>query len=192
MRTKLMAWSRNPLRRASDRIEAGVTYLLIMAMLSISPWASWSAAQATYRHDVRLTAWERQHRFPVTAVLMQDAPEPVGATDAGMPPPVAPQTAARWTGPDGVIHNGTIDVDAGMRRGSTVPIWVDDDGAVAMAPGRRSATGDAVAVAVAVVLGLAVGLGGIHRIVVVWWLDRRRLRSWQAEWLVVGPRWSHR
>jgi hypothetical protein len=191
MGTKWMARSRNPMRRTSDRVEAGMTYILVMTMLSICPWAAWSVAWAAYRHDVQLAAWERQHRFRVAAVLLQDASGSAGATDDGMPPSEALQTAARWTGPDGVARTGTIYADAGMRRGGTVPIWVDDHGTLAMQPGRRSATADAVAAVFIVVLGLAAGLAGIRRIV-VWWLDRRRLRSWQAEWLVVGPRWSHR
>ena len=190
MGTKRSVWRRNPLRRTSDRIQAAVTFVLVMAMLSISPWAAWSVARATFRHDVQTTAWERQHRFAVTAVLVQDAPAWAGAGDDGTPPEKA-QTAARWTGPEGAVHTGTVHADPGMRRGDTVPIWVDDHGAVAPEPGRRNATSDAVAAAFLVLLGLAAGLAGLHRIVVSW-LDRRRLRAWQAEWLVVGPRWSHR
>ena len=126
----------------------------------------------------------------MTAVLVQDAPTPAGAGD-DRAPSEARQTAARWTGPDGIVRTGTIDADPGLRRGSAVPIWVDDRGAVAPPPGRRCAGSDAAAAAFIVVVALAAGLAGIHRIV-VWWLDRRRLRAWQAEWLVVGPRWSHR
>ena len=46
-------------------------------------------------------------------------------------------------------------------------------------------------VAVLAAGAVAAGLAGIRRIV-IWGLDRRRLRTWQAEWLVVGPLWSHR
>jgi len=191
MWTKRAAWGRNPLRRTSDRIEALLTFVVIMTMLLIGPWVAWSAGRATYRNDVRTTAWERQHRFAVTAVLLQDAARWTGATGAGMPPPASTEAAARWTGPDGTVHIGPVPAYDGALRGSTVRIWVDETGAVADPPGRRSATFDAVMVALLAVLGIGGALGGVHRIV-VWRLNRRRLRSWQAEWLVVGPRWSHR
>jgi hypothetical protein len=188
---KQMARCRNPLRRTSDRIEALLTFLLVMTMLLVGPWAGWSAARATYGHDVRVSTWEWKHRFAVAAVLLQNAAAPISTEDAWMRATPPTRTAARWTGPDGLVHTGTVVADVGARAGSTVPIWVDDHGTVATPPGLRSPTVDAVMAALLVMLGLAAGLAGIRRIV-VWRLDRRRLRSWQAEWLVVGPRWSHR
>jgi hypothetical protein len=186
-----MGWTRNPLRRTSDRLQAWLTLPLIVAMLLIGPWAGRWAAGAMYRDGIRANAWERQHRFPVTAVLLRDTSGWVNATGNGVAAPPSMPARARWTGPDGAVHIGTVYADAGARRGSTMAIWVDDHGAVAAPPVRRSATTDAVIAALLAVCGLAAGLCGVRRIV-VWQLDRRRLRSWQAEWLVVGPRWSHR
>jgi hypothetical protein len=186
------ARTRNPLRRGSDRIEAGVTLALILTMLLIAPGAGWWAARETYRQDLRTSAWESHHRFAVTAVVLEDAPGWTGAGSDGLPPPPQSLLApARWTGPDGVVHTGMVFADSGVRRGNPVQIWVDETGVVVARPGRRSAPMDAILAALLAVGVLAAGVSGV-RVIVVWRLNRRRLRAWQAEWLVVGPRWSHR
>jgi hypothetical protein len=181
---------RNPLRRTSDRIQALLTFLVIMTVLMIAPWAGWWAGRTTYRDEMRAIAWERQHRFQVVAVLLEDADLPVGNPSDGVPP-LTMQTSARWTGPGDVIHTGKVVAEVGKRAQSSMPIWIDEHGAVAAPPvGRHPVTG-AVLAALLVVAGVAGGLTGMHRIA-VWWLDRRRLRSWQAEWLVVEPQWSRK
>jgi hypothetical protein len=120
---------RNQLRRISDRVKAWMTFLLVMTMVLAGPWGGWSAAHATYRHDLRSGAWEREHRFPVAAVLQQDPVARVSGTGARRPASPPARTAARCTGPDGSVHIATVVAE---------------------------------------------------------------LRSWQAEWLVVGPQRSHR
>src|SRR5215217_6626903 len=113
------ARTRNPLGRPSDRIEAGLTLVLILTMLLIAPWAGWWAARETYRQDLRTSAWESQHRFDVTAVVLEDAPGWTSAGSDGLPPPPDALLApARWTGPNGSMHTGMVFADSGVRRGS--------------------------------------------------------------------------
>jgi hypothetical protein len=184
-------WTRSTLRRTSDRIEAWLTLVLVLTMLLVAPGVGWWAGRSTYLHDVRSTAWERQHRFPVDAVLLDDA---YGRSDdggSGLPPPAPALTRARWTGPDGAVRTGMIFSGAAQHSGATVRIWVDDHGAVVARPVRRNAMVDAILVAVLAVSGLAVALCGVHGIV-VWRLNRHRLRAWQDDWLLVEPRWTHR
>jgi hypothetical protein len=179
-----MGWVRNPLRRTSDRIESWLTFVVVMAILLIAPWTGWWAARSVYQDDLRTIAWQRQHRFAVTAVLVEDAVAADGTRSA-------PRTPARWTGPDGAGHTGMIFAEAGVRRGSAVPLWVDEHGIAVAPPERTNAPTDAVMAALLAAGGVVTGLAGLRRIV-VWRLNRRRLRAWQEEWLVVGPRWSHR
>jgi hypothetical protein len=181
-----MGWVRNPLRRTSDRIESWLTFLVVMAILLLAPWTGWYAARSVYQDGVRTAAWQREHRFAVTAVLLEDAAAADGTRSAS-----SPRTPARWIGPDNAVHIGLIFAEAGARRGGTVPLWVDEHGAAVAPPERRNVTIDAALAALLTVGGIATGLAGLRRIV-VWRLDRRRLRAWQDEWLVVGPRWSHR
>ena len=183
---------RNPLRRRSDRIQAWSAFLTIMTLLLVSPWVARYVARETYRDEVQASAWERQHRFQVPAVLLEDPSQLAGdTTDEGPPPPPPVSALASWVGPDGVARTGNVSAEPDRRAGSTQLIWVDDRGAVASTPLRRSPVFDAFAIAVMAVCGLVGGLAGVHRII-VWRLDRRRLRDWQAEWLMIEPLWRRR
>ena len=185
------AWRRNALRRRSDRVQAGLTFVMLAMMVLVVPGVAWSVAGRTYRAEVRADDWDRQHHFPVTAELLNDAP---GLEElAGKATPAVPSrgTLARWTGPDKSVHIGVVLAGIGFRRGSSVSIWVDAHGALTGPPLRRNPILDAVMAA----LLTAVVLGSVLyavRGLVVWRLDRRRLRAWQQEWLVVEPRWTHR
>jgi hypothetical protein len=184
-------WRRNPLRRRSDRIEAGLTFVLLMTMLLVAPWGAWSIAEQTYRDDVRAGQWERQNRFAVTAELLRDAPGPDARAGNTGQAASSRGTLARWTGPDHSVHTGAVPVEFGSRRGSTVSIWVDPAGVLTGPPLRRNAMLDALMAALLTVGGLGTALYAAHRLV-VWRLDRRRLRAWQQEWLLVEPGWTHR
>lgn len=192
-----MTWSimrrkRNPLRRASDRIEAATTFLVIMTMLLLVPWVGWRTAETTYRNEVRASAPDRQRRFHVAAVLLADAVLPRAEAGAdGQPAPTTVPAPVRWTGPDGAVHTGMAPASVGSRERSTVEIWVDENGSVVDPKDHLNPALDAVVLALAAMVGLGAGLFSAYRIV-VWRLNRRRLRSWQAQWLVVEPRWSRR
>jgi hypothetical protein len=182
---------RNPLRRTSDRVEAWSTFLTIMAMLFVAPWAAWSVAGQAFREDVQANAWELRHRFEVTAVLLADAAPPaeIPAGDGSPPGPASAQ--ARWTGPDGVPRTGPVDTEPGRRAGTTQLIWVDERGSPAAAPVRRSPVAHAILCGLLVAGAVAGLLTAVHRII-LWRLDRRRMHDWEAQWQVVEPRWSHR
>jgi hypothetical protein len=184
---RALGWGRNPLRRTSDRIEAYLTLLLIAAAFVVGPWAASRAALATYRSDLRATAWETQHRFQVDALLLEDARQ--DPADATSPPTDDVPTSAQWTGRDALVHSGTAYVRSGTRAGTKVQIWVDDRGLQTGPPGMRSPHADAAMAAVFTLFGIAAGLAGIRR-VIRWQLDRRRLRAWQLEWMTAGPGWT--
>jgi hypothetical protein len=182
---------RNGLRRTSDRIQAWLAFLLLTTMVLAAPFAAWSIAGRTYRGETRAEDWERAHRFLVTAQLLRDAPE--AGDQAGDATPARPSrgTLARWTGPDESVHTGLVVADFGSRLGSSVPIWVDDQGTLTGSPVNRNPTLDALMASLLTLGLLGAALYGLHRLA-VWRLDRRRLRRWEQEWLVVEPRWTHR
>jgi hypothetical protein len=188
-----MPWRRAPLRRASDRIQAWLTLVVIMVALLVAPWAARWTAGTTYGAGMRAAQWEMEHRHEVTAVLVRDAaigsPPAAGAEEP--PGPEQPQAPARWTGPDGMVHTGTVPVETGTRAGSTVTVWVDEHGGLTSPPRRRNPGLDAAVAATFAVTAVLAFLVALRRIV-VWRLDHRRLRSWEAEWQIVGPRWSRR
>jgi hypothetical protein len=72
-----------------------------------------------------------------------------------------------------------------------MPIWVDGRGTVTGPPQHRNPVLDGLAASVLTLGALGAVLYATQRLVVRS-LDRRRLDSWQQEWLLVEPRWTHR
>jgi hypothetical protein len=195
-------WRRTPLRRGADKVQAWFTLVVVMAALVLAPWVAWWTASTMYVAGVRASEWETEHRRSVTAVVVQDAPagsSSAGSSSAGSSSaggealPAAENVSApvRWTGPDGTIRSGTVPVALGTRAGSTVTVWLDEHGTLTSPPRRRNSALDAAVAATFAVTAVIAFLGSVRRIV-IWRLDRRRLRSWETEWLIFGPRWSRR
>jgi hypothetical protein len=180
----------NELRRTSDRVEALSTFLVVMLVLMVVPWTTWWSARQMYRDGARAEAWNRQHRFPVVATLLDATSGQQTTTGEGASPPRVP-VRATWTAPDGTTRTGTIETAGEHSSGSRLPIWVDQDGTPTAAPAGRSPMVTALVAGLLVATGLIGVLTGGHR-VLIWWLNRRRLREWEAEWLVIEPRWTHR
>ncbi|WP_438860793.1 Rv1733c family protein [Actinoplanes nipponensis] len=187
-----MPWRRVPLRRRSDRIQAWLTLAVIVTALLAAPGAAWWTARSTYGAEARASEWEARHRRAVSAVLEQNAAGVSSTVDSeALPGPEYVPVAARWTAPDGTVRAGAVPVEAGARAGSTVTVWIDELGALASPPRRRNAVLDATVAGTFALTAMLAFLGGARRLV-IWRLDRRRLRSWEAEWQIIGPRWSRR
>jgi hypothetical protein len=179
---------RNPLRRASDRVEALIMGALLLVFLAGAPllaiWAGRSADDSM-RHLAKSQASSRY----VAATLLRTVPPPqhddFGSTGSS-------HARASWTGPDGQHRTGTVAAPAGARAGSKVMIWTDKSGQQAGAPlPRGQVAGQAFlagtfAVATYGLLLICAGLLARAR------LDRRRLAAWDSEWQVAGPLWSSR
>ena len=183
-----VGWYRNDMRRTSDRWEIGLAAVLLATLVMALPFAAWGAGRHVYRDDVRQQAWNGAHRIHIEAVLLADAVTPVAADGSGAEgaTTIAP---ARWTAPDGTVHEGTLEVISGDRSGARVGVWTDEHGAPVEAPGFVHPLGDAINAAIIVVLGGVVILLAL-RVLLRGLLHRRRLRTWQQEWLDVGPKWS--
>jgi len=172
-----LGWHRSPLRRGSDRAEAWLNAVLLIVLVLAGSTLATVTARGAYRDQERAAAWDRTHRFEVWAVLMSKPVSPPGAAQA------------QWKAPDGTQRTGLVAATPKTAVGAWVPIWVDEHGTVSTAPLHRSPATHAAGVAVVTVLLVAAALS------VIWLagrrlLDRRRLRTWQDEWLEVGPRWS--
>ncbi len=166
---------RNLLRRTSDRVESLLVFLLVLTFLAGAPLLAWEAGQASYRSDLRAQQWEREHLFPVDAVLQENA--------------TVDTAKARWKAPDGTLQIGLVQATVGDLAGARVPIWVDRSGALQAPPSRHDPVAQAVTIGVALALCVAAAFAGLYRIARAV-LDRRRDRAWTREWLDVGPRWS--
>jgi hypothetical protein len=173
---------RNPLRRASDRLETAVLAVLVVVFLVAAPFAAlaaggWALSRA---HQAQLA--ERASSYQVPARVLKLEPE--GSTYGD------PQALARWTAHDGKVITGDIAVPLGTATGASQWLWTTANGQPTNPPLENSqVTGQAYAAEVFTVVTLAVLLA-TSGLVTRWTLDRRRMAAWDAEWHATGPRWT--
>jgi hypothetical protein len=170
---------RNPLRRASDRAEAGLIAGLAVAFLLGGPViavAIWHLAFTTV-----FTTTEAEHAgwHPVPARLLATAPESYGY-DVTVP--------ARWTAPGGASRSGRITVRPGARAGTTVTVWAGPSGVLAHTPMshlQAALQSDATAALAVPCWGMFLLSAGIigRRL-----LDVRRLAAWDDDWRAMDSR----
>ena len=183
-----LGFDRNPLRRGTDRVEGALRLVMIILAVLAVPAASIAAGRWADHYALHQAQVQRTVDHQVTAVLLRDAPA------TGTPDPyTSVQTAwvpARWQPPGQPPRTGEVLAVAGARKGSTVRTWIDPSGAVTDPPlDHRVVAGDVVMAVTATLLLSALLL------MAAWalarrLLDRRRLRSWEAEWRASGPQWS--
>lgn len=169
----------NPLRRASDRAEAGIIAGLAVAFLLGAPLIALAVWQLAMSTSFTTATAERAGWRPVPARLVTSAPSSYGYDVA---------VAARWRAPDGAERHGWIQVPPGTRAGTLVTVWAGPTGRLTRRPMARSqaaiqATGTA-ALAVPCWGLLLLVTGVLSRRV----LDARRLAAWDADWEAVDRR----
>lgn len=177
---------RNPLRRATDRIQTCLLTVLFVALAVAGPFLVGSASHVAYAGALQAQQQEQASRHLVTAVLATNAPPSDGyAPNGGV------LTQATWTSAAGVRRVGQVPAPADGRKGQSIQVWTDDSTGNLDAPPMTmaEAAGQADAAMVGAVAGIviayAVGAG-----VVVELLNRRRMAAWEADWLVTGPAWN--
>jgi hypothetical protein len=177
---------RNPLRRATDRIETVVLAVLMITFLAGAPFAALATGAWTHGIAQRTQLSQLTSRFQVQAVVMKVTElSTVGFALDG-------QAEARWRAPDGREVTGEVAVPPGTAVGRTIQVWTDRAGAVTNAPLVDSQVTNQT------VLGEALGVivtGGVLTLageLVLWTLNKRRMAAWDADWHATGPRWTTR
>lgn len=164
-------FGRNPLIRASDRVEALILVLAVAISLVAVPIG---AAVGTAVHDSRsrVYAEQAQARRQVTATSIGDSNP---RNDLEGPTVMVP---ARWF-VDGTEHTGDVAASRNVKIGDQVEIWVDASGSPVRPPVRTAAEeGVAFAAATWSTMSLlAAGLFGAARVA----LDRSRYARWQRD-----------
>jgi hypothetical protein len=180
----------NPLRRKWDRIEGAALAAVIVAVVMMVPLAVWSGARvhAQGLHEVEAQTGSRHQ---AEAVLLANAPAD-DRGDAGPFVAIKQQVAARWYSPDGTQRVGQIEVDAGTKGASRIPVWLDQKGQLVGAPLTPNHAAER-----AVYAGIGTQLGAVMALVFLFRLfcrrlDRHRLSWWEAEWARVAPQWTRR
>ncbi|OBF27760.1 hypothetical protein A5724_29575 [Mycobacterium sp. ACS1612] len=138
---------RSPLIRVSDRIEALVMVVAVMASLLVIPVA---AAVGTAVYDARREIYAEQHltRRLVPATITSSAAAPtVSRASSGV-------VAVQWFDA-GAEHTGVIAAHKVTKLGEEVAVWLDDNGALTDEPTPTSqAAPDAVTFALFIWAGV--------------------------------------
>ncbi|WP_086823921.1 hypothetical protein [Streptomyces sp. NRRL B-24572] len=177
----------NPLRRPCDRTRTrwhvGLALAVLTALIcgAIAGARMWSDATRTARD-------EAAHRHEATATTLARATGAPAAARFGTPTTLV---GASWRAPDGTPRTGKVAVQPRSAEGTTVPIWVDDAGAITHAP-RSTADGRFAAVAggtlvAAALAATAAGVVGLR----LRRTEAATLDDWESEWAVVEPLWTH-
>ncbi len=169
----------NPLRRATDRAEAGIFAGLAVAFLLGAPLIAMTVWHLAFTSAFTTRDAEHAGYRPVPARLLADASQSYGY-DVAVP--------ARWRAPDGIARSGWIPAGAGTRGGTTVTVWTTQSGRLTRTPmSEFQAAFQADVTAIIVVpcwAMLLLGAGVVsHRL-----LEGRRLAAWDAEWRAMDRR----
>lgn len=172
---------RNPLARGSDRFEAILLKLVILAALLAVPVAA-AVGSANHGRQLAEAAADASGRQAATAYLLKAAP--VRITDSESVGTDTATTDATWTDARGARHSGPVLAPPGSPAGTAVPVWLDSRGGLTAAPKTAStAVFDSVLIAIWLWLSVVAGLALVHRGVRLV-LDRRRTLAWERAWVV--------
>lgn len=170
----LRVLGRNPLVRASDRVQAAMLVLAVMVSILAAPVA---AAIGTNVHESMSQRYteQAQTRHTVTATVVNDR-----VADQQESPRKMITVDARW-----VVgrreYTGQVEAQPTVNTGDRIDLWVDNDGhQVGRPPPVSNAAKDAVLSAVAIWSSVAAGattLFAVTRVI----LDRFRATAWQHE-----------
>lgn len=162
----------NPLRRSTDRAEAGLLALLVIVFLAGAPLIALLAWRLTLSATFTTVTAQHAGWRQVPAVLLADVP---GSS------PYDAAVRATWTAPDGAARSGVVYASQGARAGTTTRIWVNASGrqekwplTPAQAATQAELIGSFAAMTWALILLLAGALG--HHLI-----DTRRMAARDSE-----------
>ncbi|AGM06454.1 transmembrane protein [Amycolatopsis keratiniphila] len=170
---------RNSLARGSDRFEALLLKLVILAALLAIPVAA-AVGSANHGRQVAAAAADSTGRHPATAYLLKAAP--VRIVDSESVGTDTSTTEATWTDSRGARHTGGVLAAPGSPAGSAMPIWIDARGELTTAPRNAStAVFDSVLVGLWLWFAVVAALVLVQRVVRLV-LDRQRAAAWERAW----------
>ncbi|MFC9244979.1 hypothetical protein ACFT7S_13345 [Streptomyces sp. NPDC057136] len=187
-------WRHNPLRRATDRVEAWAALFALLLMLLAAPVIGWICGSLT--DDALQQSVRAQHaeRHLTRAVVVRRADRPGQfAGDSEVASERAAQTpvVARWRTPDGTMRTGRVSTASRVTGpGSEVRIWTDDLGRPALRPMDAPTAHTHAALAGFGVFLLSAGLIEAARRLIVWRLRQQRYAQLDRAWARAGPDWG--
>lgn len=170
----------NPLRRRTDWFEPCAVLGVVLA-LALAFVVSIFAADAVLREQLDLVEAENATRHQITATVVSQV-EAEGAQTRSV--------VVRW-GEAPHEQFATVRVPAAAEAASAIPIWLDPAGQPVPPPKSRAQATQAAGTSGAgvflmSVVGITLVTGGAR-----WWVGRRRLAAWEAEWAWIEPQWRN-
>ncbi len=189
-RMAVAVW-RSPLARSADRTEAGLLLLAVTLWLLALPIVA-AAASIIWSGVSTEATVQHQTRTMITAHLLADAPDLYYSAEYGTQLTPTFPVNARWSGPDGRSHIGTVKATGGAHSGDQQAIWIDKSGSLTDPP---ISTGTAAILTVGATAAAWLGWGAL--LTVSWLtvrcrLNKRRYLDWDSEWRTIEPVWSGR
>ena len=182
-----LGWDRNPMRRATDRIQALLRTVLLAMLVIGGPIATAYVGHAAYTSAARAARAQAMAWHRVPALILRVGPV---ATLWQRPDTTGPATlSVRWTTSQGASRTGEIAGRADATPGSVVTVWVtrrasEPSGRMTdhvCGAGARSGGGDRGGPdPAAAALSWAASAAP----------DRHRRAHWKAEWSGVEPEWT--
>jgi len=184
--TRRLGLDHNPLRRRWDLIDGWLLPAAIVAFLILGPLAATAAALWVHADNAAVQRADKSWH-QVTAVLLDPVAGPL-FPDNGANSWLA-WAPARWVA-DGHTRTGEVPAPSGASAGTTVKVWVSRAGTVQAPPLTATGADNRILIAVAFTLASLTALLTAAAVAARWVLDRKRIASWEAGWLSVGPQWS--
>jgi hypothetical protein len=181
---------RNRLATTGDRVEGAVLVLGLAITVLTVPVAAATGSEI-FAHQRSRVAVEQASRHKTDAVLIEDAPETIGASERGGAVETAP-VLATWRLADGRAKQGEVQAHYDLKAGVTVTIWIDGNGNPSDPPmTSEGATIDAIVLAMLLWSGVA---GSMALLYLATRFVHKRIRSqrWAREWEQVSPDWTGR
>jgi hypothetical protein len=184
--TRRLGFDHNPLRRRWDLIDGWLLPAAIVAFLILGPLAATGAALWVHADNEAVQRADKSWH-EVTGVLVDPVPGPLFSDNGANSWLV--WSPARWIA-DGHTRTGEVPAPAGAGVGTTVKVWLNRAGEVQAPPLTAAGAGNRILIAVAFALAGLTALLTAAAVIARWVLDRKRIASWEAGWLSVGPQWS--
>jgi hypothetical protein len=179
-------FDRNPLRRATDRVETAVLTMLVAVFLIGAPFAALTVGAWAHGMAQRAQFAQQASRWQVTAVVLA-ATEPTAAGEN-----LVWQAQARWRAPDGREVTQQVPVPSGTPVGGKLQVWTDRTGDFTTAPLLDSQVADQTTSGEVVGVIASAGVLTLAGALALRTLNKRRMAAWDADWHATGPRWTTR
>ncbi|WP_415952909.1 hypothetical protein [Streptomyces sp. KLOTTS4A1] len=191
--TGLWRWRSNPLRRATDLLEAWVALLALLAMLLVAPLvgAAVGATSSAALDRAVQAQHESRHRVQATVDKISAPPRVSPAAETSAEREKSARVVADWQAPNGKPRHGTVpSTMTDPRPGDRFLLWVDGEGSPVAEPMAAGTAAVHAGFAGFTAAATAVALIEALRRLAVWAMLRRRYAALEAEWAHIGPDWG--